>query len=113
MPLDALWFHWNRGWASALDTLYLLPVFGQFRDITLMFALQTACRMDLFEIARARGIQTEFLDGQGHRRVTDEAALKIVLESLPQQTPGALIGQPVVVRVGKSARATLLPGAKL
>ena len=35
-----------------------------------MFALQTACRMDLFEIAKARGIQTEFLDGQGHRRVT-------------------------------------------
>ena len=78
-----------------------------------MFALQSACRMDLFEIAKARGIQTEFLDGQGHRRVTDEAALKIVLEALPPQTPGPLIGQPVVVRAGKSARATLLPSAKL
>lgn len=78
-----------------------------------MFALQTACRMDLFEIAKARGIQTEFLDGQGHRRVTDEAALKIVLESLPPQAPGGLIGQPVVVRAGQPARATLLPGAKL
>jgi 4-alpha-glucanotransferase len=69
--------------------------------------------MNLYETAKARGIQTEFLDGQGHRRVTDEAALKIVLESLPLQTPGRLIGQPVVVRAGKSARATLLPGAKL
>lgn len=78
-----------------------------------MIALQTACRMDLFEIARARGIQTEFLDGQGHRRVTDEAALKIVLESLPPQTPGTVIDQPVVIRAGKSARATLLPSAKL
>jgi hypothetical protein len=33
-PLDALWFQWNSGRASALDTTYLLPVFGQFRDIT-------------------------------------------------------------------------------
>src|SRR4051794_41836484 len=78
-----------------------------------MFALQTACRMDLFEIDKAGEIQTDFLDGQGNRRVTDEAALKIVLESLPPQTPGALIGQPVVVRAGKPARATLLPSAKL
>ncbi|MEO8317901.1 MAG: 4-alpha-glucanotransferase [Bradyrhizobium sp.] len=69
--------------------------------------------MDLFEIAKARGIQTEFLDGQGHRRVTDEAALKIILDALPPQVPGPLIGQPVVIRAGKSARATLLPGAKL
>jgi 4-alpha-glucanotransferase len=79
----------------------------------MMIALQTACRMDLFAVAQARGIQTEFLDGQGRRRVTDEAALKIVLESLPPQRPGPLIGQPVVVRAGKSARATLLPSAKL
>ena len=78
-----------------------------------MVALQTACRMNLFETAKARGIQTEFLDGQGHRRVTDEAALKIVLESLPLQTPGRLIGNPVVIRAGKVARATLLPEAKL
>jgi 4-alpha-glucanotransferase len=69
--------------------------------------------MDLFAEAKARGIQTEFLDGQGHRRVTDEAALKIVLESLPPQTPGLLIGHPVVVRAGQPARAGLLPSAKL
>ena len=78
-----------------------------------MFALQTACRMDLFEIAKARGIQTEFLDGQGHRRVTDAGALKIILDALPPQAPGPLIGQPVVVRAGKAARARLLPAAKL
>ena len=45
--------------------------------------------------------------------MTDEAALKIVLESLPPQTPGQLIGQPVVVRAGQPARATLLAGAEL
>lgn len=69
--------------------------------------------MDLFAEAKTRGIQTEFLDGQGHRRATDEAALKIVLESLPPQTPGLLIGHPVVVRAGQPARAGLLPSAKL
>jgi 4-alpha-glucanotransferase len=69
--------------------------------------------MDLFEIAKARGIQTEFLDGQGHRRVTDAGALKIILDALPPQAPGPLIGAPVIVRAGKAARATLLPGARL
>ena len=37
-PLDSLWFPWNRCWAGALDTVYLLPVIRQFRDIRLMFA---------------------------------------------------------------------------
>ena len=50
--------------------------------------VQTACRMNLFTEANNRGIQTEFLDGQGHRRVTDVAALKIILDALPPQSPG-------------------------
>ncbi|MET0675417.1 MAG: 4-alpha-glucanotransferase, partial [Bradyrhizobium sp.] len=58
-----------------------------------------------------RGIQTEFLDGQGHRRVTDAAALKIILDALPPQSPGPLLGQPVVVRRGRSARSQLRPAA--
>jgi 4-alpha-glucanotransferase len=66
--------------------------------------------MDLFAQAEARGIQTEFLDGQGHRRVTDAAALKIILEALPPQAPGPLVGQPVVVRSGRPSR-TELPAA--
>src|SRR3954467_12948472 len=78
-----------------------------------MFALQSACRMDLFEIGKAPGIQAEFLDGHGHRRVTDAGALKIVLEALPPQERGPLIGQPVVVRAGDAAHATLLRGASL
>ena len=45
--------------------------------------------MDIFAQADARGIQTEFVDGQGHRRVTDAAALKIILEALPPQLPGS------------------------
>jgi 4-alpha-glucanotransferase len=69
--------------------------------------------MDLFAQAKAQGIQTEFLDGQGHRRVTDAAALKIILDALPPQAPGPLIGHPVVVRRGRPSRTELPPKAKL
>jgi 4-alpha-glucanotransferase len=68
--------------------------------------------MDLFAQAEAQGIQTEFLDGQGHRRVTDAAALKIILDALPPQAPGPLVGHPVVVRSGRPSR-TELPTARL
>jgi 4-alpha-glucanotransferase len=69
--------------------------------------------MDLFAQARNRGIQTEFIDGQGHRRVTDAAALKIVLDSLPPQTPRRLLAEPVVVRSGQPARSELSQAATL
>ena len=39
--------------------------------------------MDLFTKAKDLGIQTEFIDGQGHRHVTDAAALKIILDAMP------------------------------
>ncbi|MEH2532070.1 4-alpha-glucanotransferase [Bradyrhizobium sp. AZCC 1588] len=68
--------------------------------------------MDLFAQAKALGIQTEFLDGQGNRRVTDAAALKIILDALPPQAPGPLVGHPVVVRSGRPSR-TELPTATL
>ena len=69
--------------------------------------------MDLFEQAKAQGIQTEFVDGQGHRRVTDAAALKIILDALPPQTPGPFVGGPVVVRSGLPARTELSAAARL
>ncbi|MGH6754013.1 MAG: 4-alpha-glucanotransferase, partial [Bradyrhizobium sp.] len=69
--------------------------------------------MDLFEQAKAQGIQTEFVDGQGHRRVTDAAALKIILDALPPQTPGPFVGAPVVVRSGLPTRTGLSAAAKL
>ncbi len=68
--------------------------------------------MNLFAEANNRGIQTEFVDGQGHRRVTDVAALEIILNALPPQTPGPLLGQPVVVRHGRPARSELRPAAR-
>src|SRR5215217_3385896 len=69
--------------------------------------------MDLFAQAKAQGIQTEFVDGQGHCRVTDAAALKIILDALPPQAPGPLVGQPVVVRSGRPSRTELPATAKL
>jgi 4-alpha-glucanotransferase len=69
--------------------------------------------MDLFAQAKAQGIQTEFLDGQGHRRVTDAAALKIILDALPPQAPGPLVGHPVVVRCGRPSRTELPATARL
>jgi 4-alpha-glucanotransferase len=69
--------------------------------------------MDLFAQAKAQGIQTEFLDGQGHRRVTDAAALKIILDALPPQAPGPLVGHPVVVRSGRPSRTELPATASL
>ena len=43
--------------------------------------------MDPYAKAKTLGIPTEYIDGQGHRRVTDAAALQAILEALPPQTP--------------------------
>src|SRR4051812_34860468 len=74
--------------------------------------LQTACRMNLFAKARDLGIQTEFIDGQGHPHVTAADALKVVFEALPPQGARQLIDGPVVVRQGHKAHGTLLPAAR-
>jgi 4-alpha-glucanotransferase len=63
--------------------------------------------MDLFTKAKDLGIQTEFLDGQGHRHVTDKAALKIIIDALPVRAPHRLLGGTVVVRSGQLARTEL------
>jgi 4-alpha-glucanotransferase len=67
--------------------------------------------MNLFTKAKSLGIQTEFVDGQGHRRVTDEAALKIILDALPVPAPHSLLGEPVVIRSGLPARTELKQAA--
>jgi 4-alpha-glucanotransferase len=67
--------------------------------------------MDLFTKAKDLGIQTEFLDGQGHRHVTDEAALKIIVDALPVRAPHRLLGEAVVVRSGQPAQTELRQAA--
>src|SRR6202171_3163123 len=63
--------------------------------------------MDLFTQAKNLGIQTEFIDGQGHRHVTDAAALKIILDALPARVPQPFLNQAVVVRSGQPSRTEL------
>jgi 4-alpha-glucanotransferase len=67
--------------------------------------------MDLFTKAKELGIQTEFVDGQGHRHVTGAPALKIILDALPIRVPHRFIGGAVVIRSGLSARTELSQAA--
>jgi 4-alpha-glucanotransferase len=60
--------------------------------------------MDLFTKAAELGIQTEFIDGQGHRHVTEAAALEIILNALPVLAPHRFLDRPVVLRQGQPAR---------
>ena len=63
--------------------------------------------MDLFTKARELGIQTEFIDGQGYPHVTDEAALKVIIDALPVRAPTRFLAGPAVVRSGQPARTEL------
>src|SRR5260370_14041383 len=63
--------------------------------------------MDLFTNAADLGIQPEFIDGQGHRHVTDPGALEIILNALPVQAPHRFLDRPVVVRAGQPSRTAL------
>jgi 4-alpha-glucanotransferase len=69
--------------------------------------------MDLIAKAKKRGIQTEFIDGQGHRHVTAPAALKIIIDALPARSSYRFLGGAVVVRSGEAARTELKPAATL
>jgi len=68
--------------------------------------------MDFFSQAKNLGILTEFTDGQGQRHVTDEAALKLIVEAFPARTPWRFVDGPVVIRSGQPARTELGEGAK-
>jgi 4-alpha-glucanotransferase len=69
--------------------------------------------MDLYKEAQNLGILTEFIDGQGERRVTDETALKIIIDALPTRMPHRLVEGAVVIRQGQPARTELAEMATL
>ncbi len=69
--------------------------------------------MDLFVKAKELGIETEFVDGHGHRHSTDAAALKIILDALPAEPSRRILSHAVVVRSGRPARTQLGPAASL
>src|SRR6202041_3156836 len=72
-----------------------------------------ACRMDVYDRAKELGIQTEFVDGQGHRHVTDATALKIILDALPERIPSRLLGGAVGIRAGGASRTEFSPATTL
>jgi 4-alpha-glucanotransferase len=76
-------------------------------------ALQSMCRMNLFDQAKSLGILTEFIDGQGHRQVTSEAALRIIIDAFPARTPYRFVEGAVVIRSGQPARTELTEAAAL
>jgi 4-alpha-glucanotransferase len=69
--------------------------------------------MDLFTKARELGVQTDFTDGRGHRHVTAEAALEIILDALPDRLPYRSVGGAVVIRSGQSSRTELIKSVPL
>src|SRR5271168_5456581 len=103
----------NASAARSLDTAILFPQLDNFAASCHGVALQTACRMNLFNQAKSLGILTEFIDGQGHRRVTSEAALRIIVDAFPARTPYRFVAGPVVIRAGQPARTELLETATL
>jgi 4-alpha-glucanotransferase len=67
--------------------------------------------MDLLSKAAELGIQTEFFDGQGRRRATDAAALKIIIDAMPARVPHRFLGSPVVTRLDQKTRTELTEAA--
>jgi 4-alpha-glucanotransferase len=69
--------------------------------------------MDLYSRAKDLGIQTEFMDGQGHRHVTDSAALQIILDALPARSATRFLKEAVVIRSGLPGLSELNQAATL
>ena len=69
--------------------------------------------MDLYSQAKNLGILTEFVDGQGERRVTDQTALEIIVNALPQRAKRKLVEGAVVIRAGQPRRTVLAEAAAL
>lgn len=67
--------------------------------------------MDIFAKARDLGIQPDFIDALGNHRVTSASALKIIIDALPPRPPHRLLGETVVIRSGRPARAALQQAA--
>jgi 4-alpha-glucanotransferase len=63
--------------------------------------------MTLSTQARDLGILTEFIDGQGHRHVTDETALKIIVDAFPVRAAYRFVEGSVVIRAGRATRTPL------
>ena len=69
--------------------------------------------MDIYKKAQSLGVLTEYIDGQGRQRVTEAAALEVILGALPPSAPRRLLDGPVVVRTGLPPSCVLSETAAL
>jgi 4-alpha-glucanotransferase len=69
--------------------------------------------MDIYSKARSLGVQADYIDGQGRQRVTEAAALRIILDALPSAAPRQLLNGPAVIRTGRPASCALSEAAAL
>jgi 4-alpha-glucanotransferase len=69
--------------------------------------------MDLLAQAKTKGIQAEFIDALGKLRVTEPAALKSILDALPERQSYRFVSGAVVVRAGRPAHTELGEAATL
>ena len=97
--------------AGDLILAIVFPYHTNFRSFS-PHCIQVACRMDLYSQAHNLGILTEFVDGQGQRHVTDQAALRIIVDSLPAGSAWRFVEGTVVIRSGRPARTSLTAAVK-
>ena len=67
--------------------------------------------MELSAKAAELGIQSEFYDGNGQFRVTDPAALAVILDAIPCKPPQPFLGHAVVTRAGRDGGQQLAANA--
>jgi 4-alpha-glucanotransferase len=67
--------------------------------------------MDIYAKAKDFGVLSEYIDGQGRARVTDKAALEVILDAMPAPPPRRFLPGGVVIRQGHPARSELNPDA--
>ncbi len=69
--------------------------------------------MDIYKKAQSLGVLTEYIDGQGRQRMTEAAALEVILGALPPSTPRRLLDGPAVIRTGRPPSCALTEAAAL
>ena len=69
--------------------------------------------MDIYKKARSLGVLTKYIDGQGRQRVTEAAALEVILGALPPSAPRRFLDGPAVIRTGRPPSCALSEVAAL
>jgi len=69
--------------------------------------------MDIYKKAQSLGVLSEYIDGQGRQRVTEPAALEVIVDALPPAATRQLTAGPVVIRSGRLSRCELNQTAAL